>query len=273
MKLSDFKISVIVPMYNSEKTIKRVLESINDQSFKNCIVEIIVVNDGSNDESEKVVEEYIASKDDNIIKIINTENGGVSKARNLGMKSSIGNWIALVDSDDIWHQNKLELQINEIMKHNEIDFIGTQWQNKPSTILGKKINTLYKLNLKKLCIKMLPQTSTVLFKKEIFNEIGGYDENQKYAEDGNFFLKIADNDYQMYYLPIKTIDYGDGKRGFGDSGLSANLKEMYKGNLKNINELKNKHSITILFYVILRLFYILKYLRRIIITKIVYNKR
>lgn len=264
MRISNEEISVVVPMYNSEKTILSVLEGICAQNNIRNIKEIIVVNDGSTDNSKKIVEEYIKHSESNI-RLINKENGGVSSARNIGMRESTGEWIAFCDSDDIWFKNKLEIQIGYI-NSNEIDFLGSNHSDEVLRIFTKKITSLYHASVKDLCIKMFPQTSTVIMRKQIFEEIGGFDEKQKYAEDGNYFLKIAGK-YRLYYSPEKVLCYGLGKRGFGVSGLSANLKEMHKGTIKNLNEMLELGYISLIFWFIMVVLYNLKFIRRILVTK------
>src|SRR5699024_5431075 len=101
---------------------------------------------------------------------------------------------------------------------------------------------LYKATLSDLCIKMFPQTSTVIFKRSIYETIGGYDESQSHAEDGNYFMKICTK-FNYYYLPKQVVIYDSGKPGFGGSGLSGNLKKMYEGNIKNIKELRRENQI------------------------------
>ncbi|AIQ70697.1 glycosyltransferase family 2 protein [Paenibacillus graminis] len=261
------KVSVVIPMYNSEATIVRTLNSIMEQTFIEYIEEIIIVNDGSEDNSSRIVKEYRRDHLNLPIILIDKENSGVSAARNTGMRISKGKWIALLDSDDEWLPHKLEIQINTLLKNPEIDFLGGDIDNKGLKILWRQINGLYKAKISDVCLKMFPQTSVAIFKRVIFEQIGGYDENQKYAEDGNYFLKICAN-YNYYHLPLQLVSFGGGKPQFGYSGLSGNLEKMYEGNIKNIKELKNDNYISVNFYVFLRFFYYAKYIRRILITKI-----
>src|SRR5574344_344305 len=101
------KVSVIIPMYNSKDTIKSAIESVLNQRYKESI-EIIVVNDGSKDGCEKIVEKMIINNQTNrTIKLINKPNCGVSSARNRGIKEANGEYIAFLDSDDMWHPQKL----------------------------------------------------------------------------------------------------------------------------------------------------------------------
>ena len=102
----DIKVSVIVPVYNTEKYVGQCVESIENQTLKE--IEIILVNDGSKDGSQKILEEY--AKNDERIKLINQENAGVAAARNHGLREAQGDYVAFVDSDDIvtpWAYEKL----------------------------------------------------------------------------------------------------------------------------------------------------------------------
>ena len=106
-------VSVIVPVYNVEKYIRQCLESVINQTLKD--IEIIIVNDGTKDSSMKVVEEYLPDKR---IKIINKENGGLSSARNAGMREAQGKYICFIDSDDFIDSSMMEELYNKIEKTN-----------------------------------------------------------------------------------------------------------------------------------------------------------
>ena len=107
-------ISVIVPVYNVEKFVGRCLTSIINQSYTN--LEIIVVNDGSTDNSLSVCEEYAAK--DGRIKLITQENRGLSGARNTGLRHYTGEYVTFVDSDDWIHQNMIECLYNVLIRHD-----------------------------------------------------------------------------------------------------------------------------------------------------------
>lgn len=107
-------ISVIVPVYNVEKYVGRCLTSIINQSYTN--LEIIVINDGSTDNSLSVCEEYAAK--DNRIKLITQENRGLSGARNTGLRHYNGEYVTFVDSDDWIHCNMIEYLYNVLIRHN-----------------------------------------------------------------------------------------------------------------------------------------------------------
>ncbi len=111
------KVSVIIPVYNVEKYLKECLDSVVNQTLKD--IEIICINDGSTDGSLDILKEY--AKKDNRIKIINKENGGLSSARNEGLKCVTSKYCYFLDSDDSIEPNLLETAIN-ILNNNQIDY-------------------------------------------------------------------------------------------------------------------------------------------------------
>lgn len=260
-------IAVVIPMYNSEATIVDVLDGIQNQTFVRNVRQVILVDDGSKDKSTVIVKQYASHSSMPII-LVEKENGGVASARNRGMSEvKDAEWVAFCDSDDVWLPNKLERLFECIDENNDIDCIGSAFSERPLRIGFNVIDKLHRGTVKEICISNFPQPSTVMMKKRIYDEMGGFDENQRYAEDGNFFLRVAAN-YNLYYLPEKLIIYGYGKRGFGEKGLSANLKGMYDGNVKNMKDIRALGYISYPFYCQMRLYYWIKYIRRIILTNL-----
>lgn len=111
-------ISVIVPVYNVEKYLKRCLDSITNQSFKN--LEILVINDGSTDSSAEICDNYALK--DSRIRVIHKKNGGLSDARNVGIQAATGNYIGFVDSDDFIHKDFYHVLYNT-MKNYQCDVV------------------------------------------------------------------------------------------------------------------------------------------------------
>lgn len=115
--MKNIKFSIIVPIYNAESYIEKCIDSVLTQTFKNY--ELILVNDGSEDNSLEIVKKY--SNLENVL-VISKKNTGVSDTRNIGLKSATGDWITFLDSDDWLDNNALEI-INEIIEKNEVDII------------------------------------------------------------------------------------------------------------------------------------------------------
>src|SRR3989344_2456358 len=101
-------ISIIIPTYNRAKLLRRAIESVLKQTFQDF--ELLVVDDGSTDNTNEVVMEY-ASKDKRVFYISQENSGGASRPKNTGIKTARGEYIAILDSDDEWMQNKLEVQL------------------------------------------------------------------------------------------------------------------------------------------------------------------
>lgn len=117
-------VSVIMPNYNSEKYIKDSIESVLNQTYSN--LELIIVDDISNDSSIKIIKEFVNS--DKRVKFYQLdEKGGASKARNLAISKAMGKYVAFLDSDDLWKKEKLEKQIN-FMEENDIYFSYTDYE-------------------------------------------------------------------------------------------------------------------------------------------------
>lgn len=112
--MENVKISIIVPVYNTEKYLKRCIESIINQTYKN--LEVILVDDGSSDKSPLICDEY--AKKDKRIKVIHKENGGASSSRNIGMDVATGKYITFVDSDDFIKEDFVEYLYNLCIENN-----------------------------------------------------------------------------------------------------------------------------------------------------------
>ena len=162
------KISVIVPVYNVEKYIKKCLDSLVNQTLDG--VEIIVVNDGSPDNSQNIIDEY--TKKYKNVKSYIKENGGLSDARNYGIKKATGKYISFVDSDDYIRNDMLEIMYNYAIKE-DLDVVVCDSINvydNGSEILIKSNNNYSDNDVRNYIISP-PMACTRLFKKTIFDKI------------------------------------------------------------------------------------------------------
>lgn len=258
------KVSIIIPMYNAETTIEKCLNSVVNQLPEDKF-EIVIVDDGSKDSSANVVKKFIAQHNYDI-SFIQQENKGVSSARNRAIKNAKYDLIALIDSDDIWLPNKLKHQL-KVMEKYDADFIGTLHNNLSLSFPYNLENEIFKVSLHKLMIKMAPSTITALFKKSLIEKAGFYDENQKYTEDGNLWLRFS----KLGNMIILNENYaiaGDYKPLYGFSGLSGNLEGMYLGEIKNIKDIYRLRYINYFQFKFYCFYTTLKYFRRLLIVKL-----
>jgi len=187
------KISVIVPVYNVEQYLSQCLDSIINQTFRD--VEIICINDGSTDNSGKVLEEY-AQKDDRV-KILNQENQGASIARNSGLDFAKGEWICFVDSDDITHPQMLEITYNQATLNN-VDIV----QYKYKEFTTGNINYNNSINENSLKGKVFSNSALVSCKKQKYqNTFGPVGKllSKKLIGESRFIPHLQFEDYPFVY--------------------------------------------------------------------------
>ncbi len=222
-------ISVIIPTYNRDYTITRALHSVLKQTYKN--MEILVVDDGSTDDTNEIVAKY----SDKRIKYIRHEvNKGEVGARNTGIRNAIGKYIAWLDSDDEWLESKLEEQLNHMNK------LTNSWKGVYCTcfigrVKGKIEGTSYK---GKFIVELLtgeadPGIGTsLLVEKKVFEEIGYYDSTLKRQSDVDWLIRY----FKKFNLDVISVplairhpggcsNYNDVKNSF--DYLSAKYKTMH----------------------------------------------
>ena len=188
-------VSVVIPMYNAQQFIKETLLSVINQTYTN--IEIIVVDDMSKDKSATIVKD-LSNKDDRIKYIYLKENKGVANARNIGIEAAQGRYIAFIDSDDLWKENKLERQI-EFMLENKYEFTYTEYEfiSENGESLNKIIPVEKQVNYKKLLSGICIGCSPVLIDRNYIQKI--YMENVKH-EDYVTWLSILKSGYNAYGL-------------------------------------------------------------------------
>jgi len=194
--------SVIIPVFNREILLPRAIESVLNQSFKDF--EIIVIDDGSTDKSAQVAQSYG-------VRVVKRKNGGVAAARNLGIKLSKGNIIAFLDSDDEWKKDKLKIQYEffrqnpsyKIHQTDEIWIRDGKFLNKKK-IHQKKEGYIFE-NSCELC---LISPSAVAIKRELFDEVGLFDESLRVCEDYDLWLRITKKYPVGFSKDRAVIKYG-----------------------------------------------------------------
>lgn len=250
--------SVIIPAFNCENTLAKVLDSVKNQTRFDLIDEIIVINDGSTDTTKEVIVDYVQNNPQVCIQYKEQKNRGVSYTRNRGIKEAKSEWIALLDADDLWLPNKIERQVSCIEKNPDICFLGTQH---PLRFLGASKKGLYKVSPQELCVRNCPSTPSVVFKRDVAIKLGLFDEQRNYGEDIQFFQKFMLQD-SYYILAEKLVEISFVKKYFAQSGLSSNLKEMHKGRNDNTRELYQMGLISKPYLILMLCLNQLKYVRR-----------
>ena len=204
-------VSIVIPAYDSANQLPEALDSVFKQTYQDF--EIIVVDDGSTDDTRELLETY-----KNRIIYLYQENGGPSKARNTGIRAAKGRYVAFLDADDHWLPPKLEQQIKLIESDPRLGLVfsdakyfdgeppmdGSYWKQRgcydemiaESRMIRNAFGKLMKINF------IMP--STALVKKECFDKSGLFDESLRYVEDKDMWLRISRH-YSMACIPYPLV--------------------------------------------------------------------
>ena len=247
------KVSVIIPTYNRLPMLKEAVDSVLAQDFED--MELIVVDDGSTDETAEEMKRYGGR-----VKLIqNSENKGVSAARNKGILHARGKYIAFLDSDDLWVKGKLKIQVSFLddNPHYPVCHTDEIWIRR-----GKRVNPMLKHAKYSGWIfeKCLPlciiSPSSVMMKRTLFSKVGLFDEALPVCEDYDFWLRVSAR-FPIFFIDRKLIIKRGGhpdqlsQRSWGNDrcrviALEKLLSEPYIGSEERemiLNEMKKKCSI------------------------------
>jgi len=209
-------ITVVIPTFNRVTLLERALDSVLAQTLP--ANEVIIVDDGSMDSTVSTVKSRYSEDDLSIIHFIEQENQGVSAARNTGITAATHEWIALLDSDDVWHEDKLEKQIQALKNAPEYLICHSDeiWIRN-----GLRVNQMNKHKktggyIFHQCLPLcVISPSAVIIHRIIFDEIGLFDETLPACEDYDLWLRICSR-YPVLYIDEKLIT----KHGGHDDQLS-----------------------------------------------------
>jgi glycosyltransferase involved in cell wall biosynthesis len=204
------KVSVIMPAFNAMHTIKESINSVLAQNYTEW--ELIIVNDGSSDDTHKIITSFLTDK--RIIYVNLPKNRGLSSARNEGIRTSSGDYICFLDSDDIWDSSKLKKQIEFHNSNPEIVISHTKFFlftniNSPIKPWNFLTDILFKKQgdmLPQLYYKNIIGILTVMIRRDVILEMGGFDTSMWTFEDQDLWLRLAKKDYQFGYVD-KVLAY------------------------------------------------------------------
>jgi len=200
------KLSIVIPTYNNALYLSDALKSIFHQTFKDY--EIIVVDDGSTDNTRDIIKKF----EERIRYIYQPNSGGASKPRNEGIKVAKGKYIAVFDADDLMVDGKLKIQVNFLDNHPEIDFIFTDFCNfEGDTMYPRHSSTCIDFRsilnhnvgedqyiigredgYRTLLLENYVGTSSMMFKPQLIDKVGLFDETIRIGEDRDFCFRVTD---------------------------------------------------------------------------------
>jgi glycosyltransferase involved in cell wall biosynthesis len=227
-------ISVIIPTFNRAEFLKEAIQSVQDQDYflgldKERFFEIIVVDDGSTDKTGEVVHSYEPE-----IRYVYQENRGVSAARNTGLKHASGKFIAFLDSDDLWKRDKIRVQMSlmNTLSRAKMCYTDETWIRDGIFVNPKKRHQKYSGwifdRVLPLCLISL---SSALFRREVFEKIGSFDEDFPVCEDYDFGIRLTHR-YPVWFLTRPLIV----KRGGHEDQLSRRYWGMDRFRIKALEK-------------------------------------
>lgn len=219
-------ISVVIPVYNAEKTIRETIESVLNQTFTDF--EIIVINDGSQDATVEIV----SSIKDPRLKVFSYPNAGQAIARNRGISHAVGEFISFLDADDLWTPDKLEAQL-KALKENPQAAVAYSWTNyidESSKFLrqGSYVSVSGDVHKNLLVVNFVENGSNPLIRAKALADVGGFDASVTPAEDWDMWLRLAAR-YQFVAVPSPQILYR-----VSATSSSANVFKLEAGCLPTI---------------------------------------
>lgn len=227
-KSSSPKVSVIIPAYNASKFIREAIDSVLNQTYKDYEIIVVDGRDGSADDTREIIAEY-----GDAVRYFHQENTGLSNARNKGILNSKGEYIAFLDSDDFWFENKLALQVEFLDRHRDVGlvfsdswceacgdvniwdqhFVGRRFFQKTKPPSGEVFFQLF-------CANFIP-VLTVVVRKECLSKVGLFNEEYNSAEDYDLWLRVS-RAFKVHYIDEPLAAY----RIRGDS-LVHNRERLY----------------------------------------------
>ncbi|WP_245777366.1 glycosyltransferase [Marinobacter pelagius] len=203
------KVSVLIPAFNRKNYIGETIESVLSQSYPN--IELIVVDDGSTDGTFEILEEYSDQKKLTLLTHPGRENRGQSAALNLGLEEASGEFVAILDSDDLFMPDKIALQVDYLQNNPDVGLVYGMGE-----AIDEKGNWLYDIHSPEHverndpnevlldCYFLLPQNALV--RREVFDRVGFFEEGFRAAQDHDMLIRISEQT-KMAFLPIKVFRY------------------------------------------------------------------
>ena len=237
----ELKVTIILPNYNSSKTIKETISSVLNQTYKNW--ELIIVDDHSDKKTKSILFKFKKFKKIKIFYL--NKNKGAAYCRNLAIKKSKSYYIAYIDSDDLWKKNKLNLQIN-FMKKNNYSFTYTCYKTfKTNNPVKNNIIVPRKFNFKSFVKNTSIATSTMIVKRKVTDNI--IFPNTKICEDYFYKCQLLKKIKHAHCYPQYLSEYRIRKNSLQSSRV-RNLYWIWKIN-KNLNKFNILDNLISIFFI------------------------
>lgn len=204
------KVSVVIPTYNRRDKVVEALESVLRQTHQD--MEIVVVDDGGSDGTPERIAKFFS---DNRLRVISQPNLGASAARNRGAAETSGEWLAFLDSDDLWLEDKIQKQLEAMEKHPESPACYTEeiWFRRGVRVNPGKIHAKFSGWIFDRCLPLcIISPSSIMIKRKVFELLGGFDESFPACEDYDLWLRLSAR-HPIHLLDEQLIVKRNGHEG------------------------------------------------------------
>lgn len=200
------KVSVVISSHNRGDKLKRAIDSVLKQSFKDY--EIIVVDDASDDTHTRDVIDTFENHEKIILMRLGKNFGSDTKPKNVGIKATRGQYVAFLDDDNVYRPDHLQVLVNELDKSPEITMVyGDRWLIDEAGAIPSQIGKYAEYEIGHLIMENYIDTSDVLVRREALLDVGGFDEAQKKYIDWNLWVRLEKAGYRFKRVPIIITDY------------------------------------------------------------------
>lgn len=228
-------VSVLIPIYKGEAFVRRAVESALAQTYP--YVEVVIVNDGSPDNSRQVLEPFVTLPN---VRYVEKRNGGVASARNAGLRVATGAYVALLDQDDAWDPHKLERQVAVLesrpevaLVHADVTYVGPDDRVLPhdpyfpANVQGHCFREFFVANPVMAC--------TALVRRSVLDEVGGFDEAIRFSDDYDLWLRIVRH-HAVAYIdePLALYRLHDANESRKTAGIVLATMQVLRKSLSTI---------------------------------------
>lgn len=217
-------ISVIVPTYNRRELLEKTVDSVRAQTFRDF--EIIVVNDGSSDDTA----EWLDRQED--LRHIDQDNCGIAGSRNNGAAIARGSWLAFVDHDDLWAPDKLSIQAEFVRQNTDLGLVACRHVRLGKRFSDRRNGPRIRGDLLvKVFSESFIHTSSVMIRRDVFDEIGGFPTQYRFADEFDVWLKIAAR-YPIGYIddPLVFIRFYESNTSHNRIGVRTDTYDILTKN-------------------------------------------
>ena len=223
MEFENRRVSVIIPVFDCERYVGEAIQSALEQTLRPS--EIIVVDDGSRDKTSSIVKEFFPR-----VRYHCQSHRGTGAARNAGVRLAKGDYLAHLDADDIWHKEKLALQMEAFAAHPGTDIVAGHAQQFYSPELGDDFKSKIKLNLD-IIPGYIP--SALVVKKESFFRVGWYETAWRVGQDVSWFMRAKEHNLKIVMIPELVLwrRVHENNKGFTQRGFIRDRLKILKASM------------------------------------------